>query len=502
MKVVSPKQMKQIESQAYLDGASEVDFMEEAGSGVALVAHDFIENEGLDRHIVLLCGKGNNAGDAYSAGTQLQRLDYEVTAYQLFPINECSTLCREQHLAFLNEGGRIKAISSADELFFPGYGIIIDGIFGTGFHGTVEEPVASIIQAANASRLPIIAIDIPSGLNGATGEVEGEAIIATLTTFLGLPKTGFFLRDGWNHVGKLYHVDFGLGKEYIESAHADLIMLSPEMLRPLMPPLVRNRHKYQAGYVVGLSGSPALPGAGLLASLSSLCSGAGIVNLLYPDGMQSELSSVPYELIKIPYQYTETSPIIEKMNHASATFIGPGLGVTPESRQLVRKVLPQLEKPCVVDADALNILAESKIKLPKQVVFTPHLGEMKRLLQITEATLTLEFLEQCHSFAIAKNATVILKGGPTFILQPGEPLTVCPRGDPGMATAGSGDVLTGLIASLLAQGLSPYDAARLGVYLHGVAGEYAATDLTSYCMTASDIISYFPDAFRPTNWQL
>jgi hydroxyethylthiazole kinase-like uncharacterized protein yjeF len=451
---------------------------------------------------VLLCGKGNNAGDTYYAGTQLIRLDYEVTAYQLFPINECSELCKEQHISFLNEGGKVRYISLPEEMYFPPNGLIIDGIFGTGFHGLVEEPIASFIRSANESRIPILSVDIPSGLNGATGEVLGDAIVATMTAFLGLPKTGFFLRDGWNHVGALLYVNFGLEQDYMDSAQADMIMLSPEILKPLMPRIKYNRHKYQAGHVVGLAGSPTMPGAGLLASLACLGSGAGIVHLLYPEGMESRVPALPYELIKEFYNPTDTKTILDRMNSASATFIGPGLGLSSESIELVRAVLPELQKPCVVDADALNILSKNKLHLPENMVLTPHIGEMKRLLKIKEATLDLEFLEQCKAYAVSRNATVILKGGPTFILQPGEPLVVCPRGDPGMATAGSGDVLTGLIASLLAQGLSPYDAARLGVYLHGIAGEFAAQRLTSYCMIASDIINYFPDAFRPINWAL
>jgi hydroxyethylthiazole kinase-like uncharacterized protein yjeF len=215
MKVITPKQMNQIESQAYFDGASALDYMEEAGSGVALIAHDYIESQHLDRHIVLLCGKGNNAGDTYYAGTQLIRLDYEVTAYQLFPINECSELCKEQHISFLNEGGKVRYISLPEEMYFPPNGLIIDGIFGTGFHGLVEEPIASFIRSANESRIPILSVDIPSGLNGATGEVLGDAIVATMTAFLGLPKTGFFLRDGWNHVGALLYVNFGLEQDYM-----------------------------------------------------------------------------------------------------------------------------------------------------------------------------------------------------------------------------------------------------------------------------------------------
>lgn len=501
MKVVSSKQMSYLESQAYRDGASEADFMEEAGSGVALAVHDLAEQKGLDRQVILLCGKGNNAGDAYVAGSQLLLLEYEVIAYQMFPINDCTPLCQQHYYAFLDQGGRVVEVTFPEEVTFPPSGVIVDGIFGTGFHGAIEEPIATIIRKVNQSRLPIVAVDIPSGLNGETGVVEDVAIIAEVTAFLGLPKTGFFLRDGWNHVGRLMYVDFGLPQEYIEGAAAELIMLSPDMLKPLMPPLVRNRHKYEAGHVVGLAGSHAMPGAALLSTLSALCAGAGIVHLLYPEGMEIEMSAGAYELLRIPYSGPESADeIVDIMNRANATLVGPGMGRTDQVRQLLRAVVPQLSKPCVIDADALTLLAEDNFVLPSQTVLTPHIGEMKRLLHIEEMQLDMPFLELCQSYANEKNVTLVVKGGPSFIFHPGEPIMVNPRGDPGMATAGTGDVLTGMIAALLAQGLSTHHAAMLGVYMHGIAGEWAAAGLTSYCMTASDLISYFPDAFQPNNW--
>lgn len=493
MKVVSSHQMSDIESQAYRNGSSETDFMEEAGSGVALVVHDYVERHDIDRTVILLCGKGNNAGDAYVTGTHLLHLEYDVFAIQLSPISECTPLCRQNYERFMNDGGRVT--ETLPEL--PQNGIIVDGLFGTGFHGSPTGNYATIIKQANESGLPIIAVDIPSGLNGETGEVNGEAIIATETAFLGLPKTGFFLQNGWNYIGKLRYVDFGLPQEYIEECDSDLIMLSPTLLRPLMPPIVRNRHKYSAGYVVGLSGSPGMPGAAILSSTGALRSGAGIVRLLSPDGMQAELAHSPPELIRMPYKYDDTQAILDQMNRANAVFVGPGIGLTPQTHNLLKTVLPRLERPCVIDADALTILAEENIKLPKQTVLTPHIGEMMRLLKINEhPVLDLEFLNTCREYAAQKGVTLVLKGAPTFILNADQPILINPTGNPGMATAGSGDVLTGLIAGLLAQGSPPEVAAALGVFLHGLAGEHAAEEMTPYSMIASDIIFHFPEAFK------
>lgn len=485
--------MSELESMAYRDGSSENDFMEEAGSGVALIVHDYAERNESNRLVILLCGRGNNGGDAYVTGIHLLHLEYEVFAVQVAPISECSPLCQESYERFMKEGGRLAETLQE----FPSSGIIVDGLFGTGFHGIVDEPYAAIIALANHSELPIISVDIPSGLNGETGIAEGEVIVATETAFLGLPKTGFFLNDGWNHVGKLRYVDFGLPKQYIDECHTNFLMLSHDLLRPLMPPIKRNRHKYEAGYVVGLAGSPSMPGAAMLSSLAALRGGAGIVKLLHPAGMEPELSSSPYELIRVPYQYDEIEKIITLMNQASATFIGPGMGQSPQAQELIRKVLPRLDKPCVIDADVLTMIAQENLPIPRNAVLTPHHGEMTRLLHSQEkVSLTMPFLEACKIYAETHEITLVLKGGPTFIFHPNHPYVVNPTGDPGMATAGSGDVLTGLIAALMAQGMHPKDAAALGVFIHGLAGEVACDDTSSYCMIASDIIFRFPEAFK------
>ena len=494
MKIVSSNQMADIEALAYRDGASSSDFMEEAGSGIALVVHDYCEKHEAPHIAILLCGKGNNAGDAYVAGCQLLSLDYDVVAVQLFDLDECSFLCKQNYERFLADGGRVSYV----EIDFPERGVILDGIFGTGFEGVPEGRIAEAIKSANESKLPIIAVDIPSGLNGRTGETPGEAIIATETAFLGLPKTGFFLTNGWNHVGILRYVDFGLPNEYIAECITDKVMLSEDMMKPLMPKIKRNRSKYEAGYVVALAGSRELPGAAILSSIAALRSGAGIVRLLYPEGMENELAAIPCELIKTSYRDDDLDFIVNHMNQAAATFIGPGLGTSPKTAELLRALLPRIQKPCVLDADALNIISQNPdIILPKDVVMTPHIGEMMRLLQIKERPLIdASFLNTCQTYATDKQITLIVKGGPSFIFHGNSPIMINPTGDPGMATAGSGDVLTGMIASLLAQGLHSEQAAILAVYLHGLSGEYAAEVMTSYGMTASDLIYHFPEAFK------
>lgn len=502
MKIISSQEMRHLEERAFNDGLSDSDFMEEAGSGIALFVHDFIELHGLDHSIHLMCGKGNNAGDAYVSGIHLLHLDYDVIAYQLFPIDDCSSLCQTNYRRFLDEGGRVLSIEKVEDLSLPSRGLLIDGILGTGFSGMVKEPLASIIRLMNRSGLPIISVDIPSGLNGTTGQTQenGASVVAFETAFLGLPKMGFFLNQGWDSVGKLRYVDFGLPKTYIEESKADRVMLTKEDVITLLPKLKRSRHKYEAGQVIGLAGSPGMPGAALLATSAALHAGVGMVRLLHPKGMEAELAPSIPELIKVPYTSDSIPEMLSLMNQSAAVFIGPGLGRTEETFQLLSKLLPELFVPCVIDADALAFLATPEgnaISLPTHTLLTPHRGEMQKLLGIDkpQSTITLEYLQQCREYAAKRKVTLILKGGPTFILQANEPIYVCPRGDPGMATAGSGDVLTGLLAGLLGQKLNPLQAALLGTYVHGTAGEYAASELSSYCMTASDILYHFPEGF-------
>lgn len=492
MKVFTAKAMSQLEAKAYQQGHSEHDFMEKAGYGISLVIQDFIQRHPSITHLILLCGKGNNGGDAFVAGCYLLEKGYSVSAVQLEELNLCSPLCQQNGKRFLDLGGKI----SSQLVCRPG-ALLIDGLFGTGFKGAAKEPYASLIEQANESHYPILAIDIPSGLNGSTGEIEGAVIRATETIFLGHPKTGFFLRDGWNVVGKLRFVDFGLPTAISDKEIANLILMTPTLIKKLLPPLKRNRHKYQTGYVIGLAGSPSMPGAALLSSLAALRTGSGMVRLLHPQEMKAELANSPYELIKVPYAADDPDFILQWLQKGSAAFIGPGLGRSKAIKQLLQATLENLEKPCVIDADALTIFAEEPFKLPPQTIFTPHAGEMQTLLhQTTHLCLNESVLQTCQQFAEQHTITLVLKGAPTFIFHPGEPILVNPTGNPGMATAGSGDVLTGIIASFLSQGLNSREAAAIGVYLHGLAGDCAAEEReTKRGLIASDIIAHLNDAY-------
>jgi len=501
MKIVTSQEMGRIERLAYAAGASEEAFMESAGAGVASAAQRLIGKLHLKPSIMLLCGSGNNAGDAYVAGRILLAGGFMVSALACAPYEKSSPLCQLQSHRFQQSGGRIMYV---DELSLASFAqspfekaeLLIDGLLGTGFHGEVLGLMKEMITQANASGLPILAVDIPSGVDGTKGEIGGVAIRAFETLFLGLPKVGCFSKDVWDYVGRVSVHDFGLGSPYIEQAKAEYLLIDDPLIRQILPAIHRTRHKYEAGYVVGLGGSVGMPGAPLMTCSAALRSGAGIVRLLHPVGMEGELSSSPFEIIRQGYKEGDTDSILNAMSRASALFIGPGIGTTPSVLNVLQAILPHIQKPCVLDAEALTLLSESNISLPNEIIMTPHHGEMKRLLHAPKDLSFKDLLSKSHAYAQTKNVTLVLKGAPTFIFHPQAVPYVCSRGDPGMATAGSGDVLTGIIAAFLAQTKNPLHAAILGVQFHAIAGEKASSQKTPYCMVATDITEALPSVFH------
>ncbi len=487
-KVVTSKEMARIEALALQNGCNEEEFMRQAGLRVAEAAIEWVESRHLSRSVVLLAGKGNKGGDAFAAGLELLAEGFQVTAYHLAPLDQCRPLCRKMAERFRKQGGERIDIQSAAELKLESDRLIIDGIFGTGFAGSVDGLYRAAIEKANASCAPILAIDIPSGLNGTTGEIGGVAIEADLTVALGLPKAGLFLRDGWNYAGHLRVGDFGLPPEWIECAEEIAYLPNVEHLKQILPKQVRNRHKYQAGCVVAFAGSAHYSGAAKLASLSALRSGAGIVKLFYPADAAAEMTDAPYEVIRMPWMEKEWKEALKK---AGSVFIGPGLGQSAEMKRWLDEHVPQLSCPVVLDADALI----PSLHLKPDTICTPHRGEAMRLFQ-EEKLDEDQLLVRCQRFCDEKQVILVLKGAPTWIFIPFVKPYIAAHGDPGMATAGSGDVLTGLIASLLAQGCPAIESALLGVMLHALAGEAAALEKTSHCMIASDLIEYLPKAFE------
>lgn len=498
LKIVIPSEMVRIEKQALQEGGSEFKFIQNVGVAIAQKVTEFLLSHHFPNIVTILAGKGNNAADAYAAGIKLLQQGMKVTAWQFYSLEECSLACKQMHEQFVDQGGTVHFVLEARPFHFTPEGVILDGLVGTGFRGKAEGILAIAIIEANQSNHPILSIDTPSGLNSATGEVESVAIHATETLFVELPKLGFFLKEGMNCVGQLKRLLFGLEKKYIDMAHPEAFLFEEEIASLLLPSIKRTRHKYEAGYVLGFAGSPTMTGAGILSSYATLRAGAGIVRLFYSSDSEKQLENVPYEILHEMWDGKTIEKIKQEALRAKAIFIGPGMGKDRLARKKIKTLLRHLDLPTVLDADALFYLSEHPdASLPKETILTPHRQELKQLMKKTRfaAFLDKEELKACQEFVEEKNITLVLKGAPTFIFHPRDVPLCIPRGDPGLATAGSGDVLTGVIAALLAQGLPQKNAAILGVYIHALAAEAAAKKWTSYCMTASDLFDFIPQVF-------
>ncbi|MEM7175486.1 MAG: NAD(P)H-hydrate dehydratase [Chlamydiota bacterium] len=494
-RIARASEMARVEKLSIDEGASSEQYMLTAGEKIAARIEQLIAAKKCDREVVFLIGKGNNGGDGYVAGKLLKKAGYRVRAYHFFPFEQSSILCQKQEKSFIAAGGDVIYPKSIREISLCDNGLVIDGLFGTGFQGKLEGLIAELVQKINSSSIPVLAIDIPSGVNGDTGLVESLAIEAEETLFLGVPKWGFFIGQGSDYVGRLSGVSFGLDLRYLRKMQTEAHLVNERELRTCLPSIKRSQHKYQAGYVLALAGSLAMPGAAILSCLAAFRAGAGMVRLFHPEEMRPELACAPYELVRTAYRPPDIEPLVAEISRASAWLIGPGLGTSEQVKKMLPLLLPQLKVPAVIDADGLFLCADHWKKIQVPCVLTPHCGEMERLLG-KKNLARAELVAHCQQFCQDMNVTLLLKGVPTFVFHPDELPLVIMRGDPGMATAGSGDVLTGMIAALIAKQLDVRSAAVLGAYLHALAGEHSAATRHTHSLMASDLIDALPVAFQ------
>ena len=395
-KIVTIAEMRKIEEKAIAAGTTQETLMDKAGEKIAHFITSFIEKNKLPKKAFLLAGKGNNGGDGYTAANLLLKQGFAIQAYQVLE-PESSSLCHKKRAEFLSLSGKM-----TEEL--PKDGVIIDAIFGIGFEGKVSGKTAEIIEKVNCLKVIRIAIDTPSGLNANTGEAQGPVIFAHHTLTIEFPKVGFFIHDGYNHIGKLHFLPIGLSADHIAT---ELQYLEEKDVFPLLPKIKRNRHKYERGHVVGLAGSHGMAGAAMMASFAAMKAGAGIVHLLVPENLLQEVAGAPWEIVRVPFQENDLSKVREWMLRAKACFIGPGLGITKSAEHLLKSLWEDFKHKSILDADCLHYLAKSQKTfgpLPGSIL-TPHLGEMKRLLGDVKTECTSPtFLRSCQHF-VEENLT-------------------------------------------------------------------------------------------------
>ena len=451
-------------------GVPEADLMERAGLGLARVTAA-VAGEGPVR---IVAGKGNNGGDGLVAARLLREDGFEVD------VLDGSEPFERDRLA--------------------GSGVVVDALLGTGFEGEPREPVASAIWAINQQDAPVVACDVPSGVNASTGEVEGEAVSALVTASFHGSKVGLHVNPGKGHAGRVELVEIGIPRGAPGASRAGLIS---ERVLELYPRRSRSGSKFESGVVVVVGGSAGLTGAPTMAARSASRAGAGYVQLAVPGSVQQAvdlrlLEQMSRGLADDDGFHTPAGvPDVEEMaERAGAVVLGPGLGRAEGAQEFARGVARAVEAPLLVDADGLNAHA-GQLELfgdrAAATVLTPHEAELGRLLEVGTEEVAAHRLEHAREAAELSGAVVLLKGDDTIVARPDGLVAISPGGTPALATAGTGDVLSGLIGALLAKGMDAFEAAALGTLAHVLAARAAAERLGPDHVMAGDVIEALPE---------
>lgn len=514
MKVVTAAEMRQIDHDTIEGiGIPGIVLMETAGSAIV---RSIERHYPTCQHIGIFVGKGNNGGDGTVIARQLAHVGRKVCIFLVSPIESFIGEARINLNIAKNLGLQIEELLTNAALLnalghIGGCDLIVDAIFGTGLRGVVSGTIAEVIKAINNLRVPTLSVDLPSGLDANTGNILGACVAAARTVTIGLPKRGVLLHPGAELAGTLEVVDIGFPKQVIDAQNIVVNWTTAVQAAQWLPSRLSASHKGSYGRVLVIAGSIGMTGAAALTSEAALRTGAGLVTLAMPKSLNPILEVKLSEVMTLPLPETAAGSIAEFATPAILEFaektrsvlaIGPGLSQHPETVALVHRLVQEnreqgLDLPTVIDADGLNALAQAPdiiSLLVTETVLTPHPGEMARLTNTPVATLEADRISTAQQFATQYGVTLVFKGAPTVIGWANADVWLNSTGNPGMATAGMGDVLTGMIAGLMAQGLSGETAAVLATYLHGAAGDRAAELLGMHGLIASDVLEAVPQA--------
>lgn len=450
--------------------------------------------------VKIFAGPGNNGGDALAIGRLLAEKGYCIEAY-LFNTtghlsNECQT--NAQQLAKKEKVRFTEVTTKFDAPPLIASDLVIDGLFGSGINKPLNGGFAAVVKYINASAATVISIDIPSGLmcEDNTYNIRNHIIRADVTLSLQFPKLAFLFPENSQLVGEWKLLDIGLSKEAIEQTPTEYTLMEEEEIRKIIRPRKRFAHKGTFGHALLIAGSYGMAGSSVLGAQACMRAGAGLLTVHVPFRNNDILQiSVPEAIVQ-PDLYENYFATPVDTDNYQAIGIGPGIGQEEETALALREQIKLSQAPLVLDADALNILAENKnwlTLIPKNTILTPHPKEFDRL--VGKCRDSFERLTKAQELATTLKVYIILKGAWTTIVTPEGKCKFNPTGNPGMATAGSGDVLTGIILGLLAQGYSPEDTCKIGTYLHGLAGDLAAEKKSQPSLIAKDIIDSLPEAW-------
>lgn len=489
--------------------------MERAGLSVALKVRELSEG----KKVIVLAGGGNNGGDGIAAARNLYNWGWNVKILLMVGKDKLSPDCRAQYRIAKQTGVVMEFRRNIDQRDLHG-AIVIDALLGTGINRPVTAPMTKVIRYLNEFPVKVVSVDMPSGISSDTGQIMTEAVRADMTVTFGLPKIGHMLFPGADHTGTLFVEDIGFPNVLLNDDRLSAETLEKEAISGLIPERRKYSHKGDYGHVLIVAGSRGKTGAALMAAEACLRTGAGLVTIGVPETLAGIFQSQVKEEMILPLPDTgqgtisasAAGPIRDFLDErADVLAIGPGITASENTAGLVANLLGSATVPMVLDADALSVIGGrkeliKKVKAP--VVLTPHVGEMARLLisrspgsstKIDERKIRKELetakISVSRSYARETGACLVLKGAPTIIADPEGRILFNTTGNPGMATAGTGDVLTGMIAGFLGQGLNPLDASCLAVFMHGLAGDISAKLKGMHSLIASDVIGAIPKAF-------
>lgn len=508
MKALSVAQMKEAEQNAVTMGSTYLKLMEQAGEACA--QYMLSQHNLLNQNVAILCGAGNNGGDGLVLARLLYRRGANITVLlcQGEPVTEES----QENFRALPEDIEIITMDRW-QLVLQMLGkarFVVDAVFGTGFHGEVDPLLSRLFDAVNHLGAPVYCIDIPSGLSGDSGEHSDSFLHASVTLALGAYKKVHLPEVAGNLCGNLVLLDIGIPAEAFESVLLDITNIDKEFAGKLLPRRNQHTNKGDYGKLLVVAGSVGMGGAAMMATKAALRSGAGITVLATPNDVAHNIAPQMMEAMAIPLVQNASGgvgqdalPHLEQlMEHSSALVLGCGMGQSTETRRLIKSLVSKAKIPLVLDADGINAITHD-INMIKQlqtpVVLTPHPGELARLLGVSIADV--ERNRPKTALAVARNLHVVLvlKGHETLVALPNGTLYRNTTGNAGMAKGGSGDVLAGIIGALLAQKqFTAETAALLGVYLHGLAGDYCAVRYSQYSIIAGDLIDALPFVFKQT----
>ncbi|MBI5048948.1 MAG: NAD(P)H-hydrate dehydratase [Deltaproteobacteria bacterium] len=508
MKIVDSVAMRQLDEKTIKNyGIPGLVLMENAGRGVAeIIERDFGNLKG--KRVSIFAGKGNNGGDGFVVARHLLNKGFKTCVYLIAQRRDVEGDAKVNMNIWEKMGGETVSIvtqgfSLEHKTKIRHSHLIVDAIFGTGLSADVKGIQRGVIEFINRLNKPVVAVDIPSGLDASNGRVLGSCVKAAITATMAIPKIGLLIYPGMDYVGKVEVVDIGMPGELFTGDKILWEILDFEGIKRLIKPRHGNTHKGSFGHVFVLAGSVGKSGAAAMTSMGAMRVGAGLVTLGIPKSLNPVMAKKLTEVMTLPlpesalgiFGYEALDSITTFIKDKEVMVLGPGLTSSEPVKRLVLRLITESKIPVVIDADGINCLAgDVKVlkKAKSQIIITPHPGEMARLVDVTAKDVQADRLGIASRFAKENNVIVVLKGARTVIAEPSGMIYINPTGNPGMATAGTGDVLSGMIGGLIAQGYDPLDASNIAVYMHGLAGDEVAKKKGQVGMIASDILDILP----------